>query len=58
MYISESFLSIASEISRPPFRVSATAKIYTRIVDEVFEQNRKRLQEYAEHKQERTGLSQ
>lgn len=34
--------------------ISVTAKIYTHMVDEVFEQNRKRLQEYAEHKQNQT----
>lgn len=30
--------------------ISVTAKIHTHIVDEVFEQNRKRLQEYANQK--------
>lgn len=34
--------------------VSVTAKIYTHMIDEVFEQNRKRLQEYAQHKQNQT----
>lgn len=34
--------------------ISVTAKIYTHMVDEVFEQNRKRLQEYAQHKQNQT----
>ena len=31
--------------------ISVTAKIYTHMVDEVFEQNRKRLAEYAKEKQ-------
>ena len=34
--------------------ISVTAKIYTHMVDEVFEQNRKRLQEYVQHKQNQT----
>ena len=34
--------------------ISVTAKIYTHMIDEVFEQNRKRLQEYAQHKQNQT----
>ena len=34
--------------------ISVTAKIYTHMIDEVFEQNRKRLQEYTEHKQNQT----
>ena len=33
--------------------ISVTAKIYTHMVDEVFEQNRKRLAEYAEQKQQK-----
>ena len=31
--------------------ISVTAKIYTHMVDEVFEQNRKRLEEYASGKE-------
>ena len=34
--------------------ISVTAKIYTHMVDEVFEQNRKRLEQYAEQKQKLT----
>lgn len=34
--------------------ISVTAKIYTHMVDEVFEQNRKRLEQYAEQKQRLT----
>ena len=33
--------------------ISVTAKIYTHMVDEVFEQNRKRLAEYATFKEQR-----
>ncbi len=33
--------------------ISVTAKIYTYMVDEVFEQNRKRLAEYANQKEQR-----
>ena len=33
--------------------ISVTAKIYTHMVDEVFEQNRKRLAEYATSKEQR-----
>ena len=33
--------------------ISVTAKIYTHMVDEVFEQNRKRLAEYAAFKEQR-----
>jgi len=31
--------------------ISVTAKIYTHMVDEVFEQNRRRLEQYAQQKQ-------
>ena len=33
--------------------ISVTAKIYTHMVDEVFEQNRKRLAEYANQKEQK-----
>ncbi len=33
--------------------ISVTAKIYTHMVDEVFEQNRKRLVEYANQKEQK-----
>ena len=33
--------------------ISVTAKIYTHMVDEVFEQNRKRLEEYANQKEQK-----
>jgi len=32
--------------------ISVTAKIYTHMVDEVFEQNRKRLEQYANEKEQ------
>ena len=35
--------------------ISVTAKIYTHMVDEVFEQNRKRLEEYANAKEQRVA---
>ena len=34
--------------------ISVTAKIYTHMIDEVFEQNRKRLEQYVEQKQRLT----
>ena len=37
--------------------ISVTAKIYTHMIDEVFEQNRKRLAEYAAFKEQRKEAS-
>lgn len=34
--------------------ISVTAKIYTHMVDEVFEQNRKRLAEYTNQKEQKS----
>lgn len=33
--------------------ISVTAKIYTHMIDEVFEQNRKRLEQYANQKNQK-----
>ena len=38
--------------------ISVTAKIYTHMVDEVFEQNRKRLADYANKKEELSQIAQ
>jgi hypothetical protein len=37
--------------------VSITAKIYTHMVDDVFEQNRQRLEDYARQKNESVQLA-
>ena len=37
--------------------ISVTAKIYTHMVDEVFEQNRKRLADYADEKEELSKMA-
>ena len=37
--------------------ISVTAKIYTHMVDEVFEQNRKRLEEYANEKEKQSKMA-
>jgi len=37
--------------------ISVTAKIYTHMVDEVFEQNRKRLADYADEKEEMSKMA-
>ena len=38
--------------------ISVTAKIYTHMVDEIFEQNRKRLANYANEKEELSQMAQ
>lgn len=37
--------------------ISVTSKIYTHMVDEVFEQNRKRLEEFAKEKEGRSRMA-
>ena len=39
------------------YDISVTAKIYTHMVDEVFEQNRKRLADYANEKEELSQMA-
>ncbi len=52
LYWQKVLLNVAKELMGHS-DISVTAKIYTHMVDEVFKQNRKRLAEYANQKEQK-----